>query len=149
MMESYILARLEALMSRSTVSPYALARFFAVGMPFAALLNWEWFLKPQPLWLIQTLFVVCSLIFIVYHFDLSASAEKENARGFVNSNKAKVSYRYMVLMNLAGWIMVSHLSHEAAGLILFWALDAMAMYLSAIYWTPPPAKSNARGLCHV
>jgi hypothetical protein len=141
-MDSWIISRLEAAMSHSRISPYAVARFMAVVICPAIVLTFghvnHWF----SVWTI----VVFFLRPIATYFNLIGidDAERENARGYLNSLKEtgrlerRLSLVFTFLL-LAVFILIPDLDN-----FLWFGVNFLILafhYFKCLNWTMPPKKA--------
>jgi hypothetical protein len=144
-MDGFIITRLEALMNRSPVSPYDVARFFVVGMCGAWMLANG--LSDAPLW-VKSFFWIWALVCGGCAYRNVSKYDRENQRGFLNSQKRHAVHRYWCLGFVAVWVVLDAAAPDRDGILWLSATLLMTawQYFQALNWTSPPPKPVRRSV---
>ena len=143
-MDNWLITHLEALFSRSRVSPYALARFFAVGTGLLALCVTAIDALTRA-YVGAAIWLICSVLGACSRHSRAADAERENTRGFINSAKtAERKWRLIWWWMFLGFVIPLALTvHDRLSLaVTCWNTLVIAFeYVVCLNHTPPPPKT--------
>lgn len=141
-MDTFLIAHLEAAMSRSRVSPYAVARFLMVGSVPAMWLALAHNAAEGDVVAIALIFL--NTIVAPIRYRMINKAERQNARGFLNSAKSEWVWRSVFLvwaLVISGLTLAGACTPSDLGWLAFFWLSSTRDYFAALNWTSPPAKA--------
>jgi hypothetical protein len=144
-MDTFLITRLEALMNRSPVSPYDVARFLVPGAAMAWLAGAYFHGFDGFTIAIGLLLSVCW----VGEYREIAKVERENAKGFWNRAKKNYGSRLAFLFFAVLYVsLCACLARNFAAdfCAAYCVLTVAYRYLYALNWTPPPPKLVRRSV---
>jgi mannose/fructose/N-acetylgalactosamine-specific phosphotransferase system component IIC len=140
-MDQLLLLKLENIMSRSSVSPFFLARIFLIGLMVSYV---EGIIRNPITSSFKWFFLFVVMVYVAWQHSIINQIEKENEKGHINRLKFQETvWRYIALFQVA-WVFIMIIvgvPHEVMFLVsnIFWVL---VLYFEAINWVKPPPKRS-------